>query len=312
MHQRYKTIASGVFILALVAGCSSGDTLSEQPGEQDAERTVEERYGALSAEFVYPRTGPDQGVQLQAQFLDARGVAVEPAMEALEVWMPRRDLQMEECIFDDGAAVASDRSEPVSLHLLDLGDIEVRAPEQSVVLAPRRLPDLLSSFYGVVYGSEWSDWESDTFVDYIPGSTYRFAAPGTAQGGDFDVTLEAPEPIVLLAADGEEIRDAVVHPAIDNQPLELVWDSDGMILGSGDIFIDLSAGYGPDQARIQCRTRDYGAFSIPAPKLRKLSRHSDEVDLQLRRVRRVEADVEGLDEVDFYFATTDGIGLRLK
>lgn len=312
MYQRYNIVVSGVLMVGLLAGCFSNDELSEQPRDEDPERTVEERYGALSAEFVYPRSGVDHGVEVQAQFLDVRGVAVEPAMEALEVWMPRRGLEMDTCIIDDGADVSSDRYQPVSLHLLDLGDIAVSSPDERVILEPRRLPDLLSSFYGVVYGSEWSDLASDNFVEYYPGATYRFTAPGTVEAGTFDVSLQAPEPIVLLAADGDEIRDRTSYSTVDNQPLELVWETDGALWGAEEVFIDLFAGYGPDQARIQCRTRDHGAFSIPSSKLRELSRTSDEVDLQLRRVRRSEASIRGLDEVDFYFSTTDGIELHFR
>ncbi len=310
MRKTHQIVISGVLAAGLMAACSSQDALSEGAADADEASVVEERYGALSAEFVYPRSTDDEGVDVQAQFLDARGVPVDSALEALEVWMPRRGLEMESCQLSTGSASAPAGHEPVSLHLLDVGEIDVMSPQDTLTLEPRRLPDLLSSFYGVVYGSEWSDLGARDFVEYYPGSDYRFIAPGSAQAGAFDVTLQAPDPIVLLAANGEEIRDETVLSVAADEALELVWASDDGVWSTEEVFIDLSAGYGPDQTRIQCRARDHGAFSVSASRLRELSQFSDEVDLEIRRVRSGEAAIEGLDKVDFYFATTDKIELH--
>ncbi len=305
MMVNYSYIAPILLAALLVAGCSSEDTLPELGGDTGEDPVLEERYGALLAEFVYPRGWGGSGVEVQAQFLDARGVAVESALEALEVWMPRRGLEMGDCQL--GASERADYNgyEPVSLHLLDVGHIEVESPGGETALPPRRLPDLLSAFYGVVYGSEWS-WESElNLVEYYPGAPYRFSAPGSAKAGGFDVVLSAPDPIILMAANGAELRDESSLEVAADEDLELVWDIDGPGAGSVEVFLDLSTGYGPDQNRIQCRVEDDGAYTIPGSLIRELGEDRSGLELELRRVRRSNATVDGLDEAHFYFVTTD-------
>lgn len=312
MIKSYQNIVCATLMAAVAVGCSSHDALSETEPNEEEETVVEERYGALSAEYVVPRAPGDDWVDVQAQFLDARGVPVESALEALEVWMPRRGLEADVCETVNADATPPTARERVSLHLLDVGQLEIVSPREEVVLEARRLPDLLSSFYGVVYGTEWSDGASDHFVEYYPGSEYRFAAPGSVQTGGFDITVEAPDPIVLMAANGNEIRDQRSLSVDPAEALELVWASDGAPWDGDEVFIDLSAGFGPDQVRVQCRTHDDGAFTISASELRELSEFSGEVDLELRRVRRAQTEVEGLEQVDVQFATTDKIELQFE
>lgn len=314
MTKKPLYIASGLLLTALTVGCSSGDTLAEPSVQSVDGEVVEERYGALLAEFVYPREWGAETVEVQAQFLDARGVAVESALDALEVWMPRRGLEMADCQFAAPAAPAghgTESSEPVSLHLLDVGDITVVSPQERLELPPRRLPDLLSSFYGVVYGSEWSWDGEDNWVDYYPGVAYRFSAPGTSRVGGFDLWLNAPEPILLAAANGDELRDRSSVDVEGGQDLELIWDVSGFDDAGVEVFIDLVAGYGPERTRLQCRADDNGAFTVPSSMIRAFQAQG-QVDLELRRVRRSEVAVDGLDSAHFHFVTTDRVELRFQ
>lgn len=312
MLEYSKKLVLALTVAVLLSACSNGDPIGEGDGDRSEPPLAEERYGALSAEFVYPRLGGDRGVQIQAQFLDARGVTTHSALEALEVWKPLRRAQLGECLVTGGQKRADAGDDKISLQLLDVGEIGVHSPRDQMVLQPRRLPDLLSAFYGVVYTSEWAGDDRDDILEYYPGAQYHFHATGTAQAGGFDVVLRAPEPVVLLAANGVEIRDRSVMTASVDEPLDLVWNVDGPARESTQIFIDLSTGFGPDQLRVQCHAEDLGAFSVPAAFLRELSELADGVDLEVRRVHRDQIAVDGLDEVAVYFATTDRVELRLQ
>ncbi len=302
LHPRLPGLLALLFV---AAACSTEDGLGDVSADAGEPTHLHERHGALVADFTYPRSWDGDGLNVQAQFLDARGVAVESALQALEVWSPAPGLGLSDCVVTPLDRQPRASSEPVSLRLLDVGEIEIDAPEGHLYLAPRRLPDLLSAFYGVVYGSEWSSPFDGDLLEYYPGSTYRFSAPGSSLAGGFDVTLRAPEPMVLLAANGEELRGGYLdHDS--QQDLELVWEIDGA--DDVEIFIDVSPGYGPDQPRLQCRTPDTGAFTVPASMLSDLRGHP--LDLEIRRVRRVTTAVDGLDEAHFFFTTTDRVELR--
>lgn len=305
-----RHIAAGALALVLLMGCSDEEPGAEigAPVEDPFTETV--RYGALTAEFLYPRAWESEGVAVQAHFMDARGVAVGPALDALEMWRPIRGLRSGSCEqvlasrapMSDGAA---------SLHLLDVGAIAVEAPVADASLPPRRLPDLLNAFYGVVYGSEYS-WESDAeLLDYFPGATYRFAAPGGPLAGAFDVTLQAPDPMVLVGLNGQELRDQAGAEVDGERPVELVWDV-AANPSQSDVYIDISAGYGPDRLRVQCRTGDDGAFSVPQASLAPLWQEAGTLEMVVRRVRHQPVQLEGLDETDFFFTTADRFELSQR
>lgn len=307
-----RIIMIGSLAAGFLAGCSSSDPLSGEDSGADDDAVLEQSYGAVTAEFSYPRSGDEKGVDVQAQFVDARGVAIAPALEALEVWMPQSGLETGACRFLHYGADEGTDDAPALLHLHDIGDIDVESPKEQITVEPTRLPDLLGSFYGVVYSTEWSDDRSDGFLEYYPDGEYRFQAPGSEKAGALDVELQSPDPVVLMAANGQRIRDETTMAIDVDDELELVWTSEGGIDGGDEVYIDLSTGYGPEHARVQCRARDLGAFSVPRSELRELSRLGDRIDLELRRVRRGETSVDGLEHVDVHFATTDRITLEVE
>ncbi len=273
---------------------------------------VETRYGAVAIEAIEPSSGDGAELDVQAQFLDARGVAIGPALDALEVWGLPRGLEEGECRRVDGAVDSSDNLPSATLHLLDVGDIEITSPvDDRLSLQARQLPDLLNSFHGVVYGSQWSGDDPSEGLDYRPGESYRLTAPGSAEAGGFDVTLQAPPPVVLAAANGQPIYDRD-HIAVDpnRQGLELVWETDGN--EDGEVIVELAMGTGPYDARLQCRSVDSGALTVPADRLQQLGSRGERATLTLRRVHRRHQAVDGLDDVDFYFATSDDIDVYLR
>ncbi|RAL20275.1 hypothetical protein DL240_18015 [Lujinxingia litoralis] len=296
--------------LTLAVGCSEEEPGQELGAPVDDSLTHEVRYGALTAEFLYPRAWESEGVAVQAHFIHARGVAVGPALDALEMWTPTRGLATGTCEAIDGQRSAMS-SEQASLHLLDVGDIAVEAPTADALLAPRRLPDLLNAFYGVVYGSEWA-WESQGAVlDYFPGALYRFAAPGGPHIGGFDQALAAPDPMVLVGINGAELRGQEAALISDSRPVDLVWEL-GVAQPATEVYIDVSAGFGPERRRVQCRTTDDGAFSVPGALLRPLWEEAETLELVVRRVRHEEVGLEGLDEADFFFTAADRLELNRR
>lgn len=301
----------GWLAAGLVAGCSTGDPLASEEGDAGDGAVLESSYGALTAEFSYPRSVDEAGVDVQAQFVDARGVAIEPALEALEVWVPRPGLEVGDCqLRRHGDDIGARAGEPARLRLYDIGDITVQSPKEYAIVEPTQLPDLLGSFYGVVYESQWTESPDDRFIDYYPGGEYRFDAPGTDQAGGLDATMTAPEPVAIVGANGAEIRDETFMDVRADDKLELVWTSEGASAIGDEIFIDLSTGYGPGHVRVQCRAEDEGAFAVPRTKLQALSDVSDAAELELRRVRHHQTSMEGLETVDVNFATKDRVEIR--
>ena len=298
----------GWLATALIAGCSAGDPLASEQGDAGDDTVSQSSYGALTAQFVYPRAVDEGGVEIQAQFVDARGVAIEPALEALEVWMPRSGVEVGDCqLRRHGDDISDGADEPAQLRLHDLGDITVESPKEQMTMEPTHLPDLLGSFYGVVYETQRRDF----FVDYYPGGQYRFAAPGSEETGPFDAAVGAPDPIAVVGANGVEIRDETYMGVGSDEKLELVWTTaDSVSAGQDEVFIDLSTGYGPNHVRVQCRAEDDGAFAVPSSMLHEISRVSDSADLELRRLRRGQTSVEGFESVDVNFATKDRVELR--
>ncbi len=303
MQHRLYIATVIVSSVALFVGCNSGESFSDHPDSTGSDSTVvEESYGALSAEVV---GGDDAEVKLQAQFLDARGVDVQSALDALEAGVPLRGLQQEDCRFVDAEAQPGAQHDPASLHLMDIGTIEVETSQQSVEVQPRDLPDLLNAFHGVVYGSEWSEEETEATVDYRPGEPYRFSAAGTTTLGGFEMVMTAPQPVVLVAANGEEIGEEAVLQVDRREDLELVWETSGS--EKGEVFVELRAGAGPNADRLQCRSGDVGAFTVPAS---MLDQFSETAALELRRIHRSDVEVEGLDEMEVFFGSTDRVDLE--
>ena len=289
-------------------GCTPEEALLETSSAPEPGEVLEERRGALVAEFIYPRSWGGEGVEVQAQFLDARGVDVESALEALEVWIPRQGLEEGDCQVVMPRGPASGDS--MSLHLLNLGPIFIESPDERLELPPRRFPDLLSSFHGVVYGSEWS-WERDVnLVEYYPGAVYSFSAPGSANAGGFDVELVAPDPMIVVAVNGEELNGAQRLRFAPDEEVELIWESEDFT--RGDVYIDLIAGPGARSPRLQCRASDQGAFVLPGDLIKAVVGTRQGAELALRRVHSHRASVDGLDETDFYFLTTDRLQVQLQ
>ncbi|MFU8802226.1 MAG: hypothetical protein ACNA8W_00315 [Bradymonadaceae bacterium] len=299
-----------------LAACSSEETLAQIDLEEAPSSIDEQRTGSLLAEFHHPRQDREGGMSVHAQFLDVRGMPVEMAMEALEVWTPDRSLSAGSCRLrtPDWTKSPSHQGQ-VELHLLDVGLITIDSPTHRLRLEGRRLPDLLSAFSGVLYDMDQGiDAQGDP-LDYHPFSLYHFHAPGVRDTGiqdtvlrgtgGFSVELIAPEPIQIVGVSHHDMSFASTLRLASGTDLILEWSADHH--STADVYIDVATGVGPDHPHLKCRADDEGTFTIPAPILEQLLDEVASVDITIRRVATMEVLVDGLDEAMFIMAASDEV-----
>ena len=270
-------------------------------GESRAASEV--RSGSVLAEYK-TRDGVDGSrLSVHAQFIEAEGVSYDTALEALEVWHPDWELDRGACSLRAGDRSAQADSSKIRLDLLDLGPISVQGPTDSLELEPRRLPDLLSAFSGVIYGTEGELDYDRAPLPYEPGATYRFEAPGTETVDGFTVELEAPAPVRIDAVAGRSAQgvDSIELPA--DGDMKVSWQA---AVDDAAVFLDLSSGFGPDRPRLTCRVEDDGQFTIPSGLLEQFDVQSG-VDVAVRRVHAEDARVQGFDDSEVILSAVDEV-----
>ena len=313
MKRSHRQIGWGWLLVGVVfvVGCSTEEPLPapERAGDVDSDRR---RVGSLLAEFEQSEPGEEPHVQIHAQFLDARGIEAGRALRALEVWKADAELDRDACSMREGqptSSVGGERSN-LQLDLLSVGPITVDGPQRQLRLSARRLPDLVPAFSGVIYGADQNfGAEEGAPVDYQPGACYRFRAPGGQTTGGFDVTIEAPEPILLEPANGRWQHDRDVVELERGRSFALRWDVP--MRTDGEVFLDITAGYGPGRPRLTCRLEDDGRFDLPAEIVGQLGADSPRLNVALRRVSTERVDVAGLEESEFTVSAVDRLSLEL-
>src|SRR5690554_7695099 len=313
---------AGLILLAAtwLAACSTEEPLPQV--EVDNPPVAEEtRAGTLLAEYASPRAASMSGVRVHAQFLDVQGIHYARALEALEVWSPDYELDLDACSMHSARAVESGRNGDIRLELLDVGPITVHGPDASIRLEARRLPDLLSAFSGVIYGTEQGPGTEALRVGYRAGAPYDFSAPGQSESAGFAVSMRAPEPIHIMRVGRQEAAHGPRVPVNLGEDLSIEWSPYGEqahrgIVGmptfapSGeDVFLRISTGFGPDRPRLSCRIEDDGNFTLPAALIEQLLDDSDELQLSLRRVNARTIEIDGLDAAEFVFSAVDELTL---
>jgi hypothetical protein len=311
-------LASFVLVGLPLAGCSTEESLPQLDVESTAPAD-EKRAGTLLAEYSHPRGEQSDGVSVHAQFLDVRGVNYETALEALEVWSPEWQLDVDACSLRahplrsdsnaDNDYPEDQYPNDIRLELLDVGPITVRGPHDAIRLEARRLPDLLSAFSGVIYGTEQGFSSQPLRIGYEPGALYTFGAPGRVGNGDFSISMRAPRPmhIASVGAQPAEQGSAFGVDFADDLPLE--WQPTGEQTSDDIVFLHISSGFGPDRPRLTCRLEDDGAFSVPATVIGQLAEDGAELSLSLRRINAKTVDIDGLEASEFVFSTVDEISL---
>lgn len=301
--------ARGVVCAALLffaAACS----VDERAPKIDVDRAPasgETRAGTLLAEYPSGRAQPADSVRIHAQFLDIHGIEYGRALEALEVWSPDFELDLDACELHSASLHEQAAPEDIRLELLDLGPITVDTPEETILLQARRLPDLLSLFSGVIYGTEQGFGDQPARVDFQPGESYVFSAPGNGPNGGFQLSLEAPRPIYLEYIGDEPVADAASLAWDFGDDLNITWRPSAQ--SAEDVFLRISAGFGPDRPRLNCRLEDDGTFHLPAALIQQIAADSSEIQVSLRRINARKTPVDGLERAEFIFSTVDQITL---
>ncbi len=292
----------------LLAGCSTEESLPQL--DVDGAPTADDtRAGTLLAEYSHPRGASRGGVSVHAQFLDVRGVNYDTALEALEVWSPDWQLDVDACSMRSGVDVANQQPDDIRLELLDVGPITVRGPREAIRLEARRLPDLLSAFSGVIYGTEQGFGSQPLRIGYEPGAWYSFGASGRSHTGGFYVTMRAPRPLHIASIGGlaaAEGRQIAVDFARD---LTIEWEPSFAETSEDTVFLYISSGFGPDRPRVTCRVDDDGSFTVPNTVVEQLAKDSGELELTMRRITAQRVDIDKLDASEFIFSTVDEITL---
>lgn len=303
------------WLVALVAlgaaACSGEESLPQidvDPKEAPATRT---RTGSLVAEYAVPRGEAMRGLRVQAQFLDLQGFRTATALEALQGWSPDWELGVDACSLRSPVRPTPEQASQMRLELLDVGPITVEGPRAAVDLHARRLPDLVSHFSGVIYGTD-DGFGARPSVDYHPGADYRFAAPGGPTTDGFGVRLEAPRPARIVEVGGVPTGDAFAIEVRSDRDVEIYWSPTA---GRPDqaIFLELSAGYASDQPRLICRVEDDGDFTLPRTVVSQvLDPETASASLSLRRIAAAQVEVTGLDRTEFILSTVDELTLVVE
>lgn len=292
----------------LVAGCSTDESLP-QLDVDPAQSADETRAGTLLAEYVEPRAARAGGLSVHAQFLDLQGVPYSTALEALEMWSPDWALDVDACSLRSRGPVGQEHAENIRLHLLDVGPITVRGPSEAIRLDARRLPDLLSAFSGVIYGTERDFGAEPLQIAYNPGHWYSLTAPGGPESGGFDLDMRAPESVRVVGLGDRAVGDQVRLDWDFSRDLSFSWTAPTEASSGQEVFVDISSGFGPDRPRLTCRVDDDGEFTLPASVFGQLGDDTDELELSIRRISADRVAVDGLETTEFIFSTVDELTL---
>jgi hypothetical protein len=296
MTSRISTLLIATAVLA--AACSTDDELRELDLEEGTPSPVEQRAGSVLVEYN-PATS--NGVSVHAQFMDVRGVSVEAAFDALDVWTPDGALDSDACSVRVPPS-AGEESETVRLRMLDVGPIAVSALDHSIRLEGRRVPDL-RTFSGVVYGNEEGFDFDQAFLPFEPDARYAIAAPGGPEAGGFHVTLQAP-PV-------PEIETVSGHYAVDMAPIDLAGDDLELHWNATEpgaaLYLDVgSSAFRANEPRLRCRIDDDGEFVVPYSVLDRLSADGP-LTVTLRRADVLNTGIDSIDDTTFVFAATDEV-----
>lgn len=309
----FLSVACLVCAVATVA-CTNDEPLSS-PRSEEATDEERRRVGSLLAEFETVDGQEVPRVDVHAQFIDARGVAVDRAFDALDVWSSDGRLDRDACVMPnaDGRLRARPASDDnIRLDLLGVGPITVEGPSQRLQLEERRLPALVEAFSGVVYGTSDRQQANSSLnhLDYAAGAPYTFRAPGDRETGGFDVTLRAPERVRLEAVSGRVGSESGDVQLRRGRDLSIQWNGGGD--EQADLFLDLEAGAGPDAPRLKCRLEDDGRFTLPGELLTELAEETSRLGMTLRRVESKRVDVPRIEHAEFYLSASDQLTLRLE
>lgn len=300
-----------IFAVAAAFGCSGEEVVSMSEQSQ-ALSSQSEGGGALVAQYRQGARQNDAQFSVTGHFIRARGIDTREALRALDVWQPRQELALDSCQFYGGLSVRDKHNGKTRLEFLDVGNIEVRGPDRRTYLRPRLLPMLPGEFSGVIYETESSQ---NRALDYEPGGTYRFSAPGPPGKDGFDVSMTAPAPVELAVSRSRSDRGDRAPSGTEQPGFEVEWSeraTDSHRFGES-VFLKLSSNQRPSSRRLRCRLEDDGRFAMPEGLLEQFRTETASSEpaeeeryfVTLRRVRAETARVEGVGVSHFVLSAIE-------
>lgn len=296
-RQTLSTLLLATFTVA----CSADDSLDDLEVELRESEPVpaEQRSGSVLVEY---NSLQSNGVSVTGQFMEVSGISMEAAFDALDIWSPDSELDLDACSIRVPPS-AGEEAEQIRLHMLDVGPIAVSALDHSIRLEGRRVPDL-RSFSGVVYGNEEGFDFDEAFLPFQQQARYHIVAPGGVEAGGFHVSLTAPAVPEIDSITGRYTVDA--EPIdLRGDELELHWSPVGDETTS--LYLEVTAP-SSTQASLRCHVEDDGHFVVPASVLEQLG--DGTMQLTLRRIDAVRFPVDGVEDGSFIFAATSEAAIR--
>jgi len=168
------------------------------------------------------------------------------------------------------------------LELLDVGEIDVQAGEQSFLLHPRVFPAVAGAAHGVFYAADRQSPQPRAEQD-----EYVVSAPGHAGLGAFDVALPAPTAVEDLVIDGAAVGPGAGLDMTRGRALDVFWAA---IDPRDRVEFEWAAG----GQVLTCVARDDGHFVVPAALLAALPA-DDAAQLTVRRVRLTRFDMQAVE-----------------
>ncbi|MCB9738882.1 MAG: hypothetical protein H6747_06410 [Deltaproteobacteria bacterium] len=186
------------------------------------------------------------------------------------------------------------------MQLLDVGDLQLRAGEQTMPIAVSLVPSLFSGVRGVRYDGE---------RDHSRGMLAHGRLDVLGSGGDgvpaFRASIAVPRPLRVSHVAGEPVRSGRVRPRGPVEDLELRWGStDG---GARRVELQLGVEGEGELRWLRCSLRDDGDFTVAAPLLSALRDDSGRRPWLLILSRSVDAEVPGFEGTPLRLELLDAV-----
>lgn len=295
-----------LFTLVLGFGCSG------EVGLDDGSVGVQEtRVGLVSVNYVHSWDNRHGAALMtsSAQFVRYSDMQHDQVARLLALPLnPQRELpDVDRCeIFDlsiDLADHAAQETEEQGyIELLEAGDLQVKAQDQTISMLPRHFPGLLPFISGVTYG------ESQTTLLSGEANFVEMRSSGGESVGPFTVRLGSPRLPGLTRLASQVPTSSVTLPPGTALPLE--WKPSTSVDRHQQLtYVELRYKVGRRDQVLRCRLADDGKYEIPAT---VLSTIHGRVLFSLNRMRRSSFSASGLQRAELRVTVQDTATLQLQ
>jgi hypothetical protein len=303
--ERWILMVGWVVLMSTLAACAESAETPARGVDEVGEGEVVGSFAMMA--LAVEEVEGDAAMDVIAQFVAYAGPGDRWAMQALDMWSPPPlEWGVDRCELVGGVEGMGEwsKAHPPSIHLLDAGQLTVSA-EQPHALQVRRVPDLMGTFSGAVYRLPRPHG-----LSYVPGELYTVRGEGGETVGPFEVTLQAPRAVELLAVGGQPVEAGAGEKRVATgslaQGLQLEW-------GEGQpehaVYVDVYHDGVSSQAQLSCVLADDGEFVIPGGLMEELRRRWPGVSfrVQVRRADVVDFPLAGVTWAQAVFVASDGV-----